>query len=131
MPAALRAGALTRVKKLKTAVDDDSLVLMNTIAMLEDLGHRVFPATSARDALSLLRNEKVDLIITDYAMPDTNGAELAQAVRRRYPDVPVILVTGYAELPAAEALHVPRLAKPFLQQDLARAIWQVAGEDAS
>ncbi|HEX5777106.1 MAG TPA: response regulator, partial [Caulobacteraceae bacterium] len=113
------------------AVDDDSLVLMNTIAMLEDLGHRVFPATSARDALSLLRNEKVDLIITDYAMPDTNGIELAQAVHRRYPDVPVILVTGYAELPAESDEDLPRLAKPFLQQDLARTIWRVAGGDTA
>ena len=116
--------------KIVLAVDDDSLVLMNTIAMLEDLGHRVFPATSARDALALLRNEEVDLVITDYAMPNTNGLELADAIRRRHPDLPVILATGYAELQATADQEFPRLAKPFLQQDLARMIWQVLESQA-
>jgi PAS domain S-box-containing protein len=111
------------------AVDDDSLVLMNTIAMLEDLGHRVFPATSAREALALLRHEKVDLVLTDYAMPQTNGLQLAKAIRARHPDLPVVLATGFAELAADDDPDLPRLSKPFLQQDLVHMIWQVAGPD--
>jgi CheY-like chemotaxis protein len=107
------------------AVDDDSLVLTNTVAMLEDLGHVVFPAASAREALALLRHETVDLVVTDYAMPQMTGVQLADAIRTEQPGLPVILATGYAELPPGAETRLPRLAKPFLQRDLAVAIGQV------
>jgi CheY-like chemotaxis protein len=110
------------------AVDDDALVLINTVAMLEDLGHRVFPATSAKEALAMLRRETVDLVITDYAMPQMTGLQLAEAVRADRADLPVILATGYAELPADATPVLPRLSKPFFQRDLAAAIRQVVGE---
>jgi CheY-like chemotaxis protein len=112
------------------AVDDDSLVLLNTVAMLEDLGHRVFPSTSASEALGVLRREPVDLVITDYAMPQMNGVQLAEAVHRERPQTPVILATGYAELAASDETQLPRLAKPFLQDDLEhvmRAVMEPAG----
>jgi PAS domain S-box-containing protein len=108
------------------AVDDDSLVLMNTTAMLEDLGHRVFAAISGKDALAVLRHERVDLVITDFAMPNMTGVQLAEAIKARHPTLPVILATGYAELPQGTASDVPRLSKPFFQVDLARAIGRVA-----
>jgi hypothetical protein len=58
-------------------VDDDSLVLTNMAAMLEDIGHRVFEAVSAQKALSILRRERdIDLVITDQAMPRMTGSEL-------------------------------------------------------
>jgi PAS domain S-box-containing protein len=111
------------------AVDDDALVLINTVAMLEDLGHRVFPATSAKDALATLRREAIDLVITDYAMPQTTGLQLAEAIRTHHANLPVLLATGYAELPAHVDLALPRLSKPFLQRDLAVAIRQVMGDE--
>jgi PAS domain S-box-containing protein len=101
------------------AVDDDGLVLMNTVAMLEDLGHRVFAVSNAADALALLRREEVDFVITDYAMPQVNGVQLAEAIRRDHPELPVILATGYAELAPGDVSDLPRLSKPFLQADLA------------
>jgi PAS domain S-box-containing protein len=104
------------------AVDDDSLVLLNTVALLEDLGHRVFPAESAQDALAMLRRERVDLVITDFAMPNITGVELADAIRAQHPGLPVLLATGYAELPLDAATDLPRLSKPFFLADLARAI---------
>ena len=104
------------------AVDDDSLVLMNTVAMLEDLGHKVFPATSAVDALATLRREKIDLVITDYAMPHITGVELAETARTYRPEAPIILATGYAELPPDIQRELPRLSKPFHQRELAIAI---------
>ena len=103
-------------------VDDDSLVLMNTAAMLEDLGHRALTADSADAALVILEQEPVDLVLTDYSMPGVTGIQLAQAVRARRPDLPVILATGYAELAPGVAMGFPRLAKPFLQADLEKAI---------
>jgi CheY-like chemotaxis protein len=111
------------------AVDDDALVLINTVAMLEDLGHRVFPATSAKDALAILRRETVDLVITDYAMPQATGLQLAASIRAHHSDLPVLLATGYAELPSDAEPVLPKLSKPFLQRDLAAAIRQLMGDE--
>jgi PAS domain S-box-containing protein len=101
------------------AVDDDVLVLTNTAAMLEDMGHRVLQATSAREALAMIDRETVDLVVTDYAMPVMTGADLAAALPA---SMPVLIVSGYAEIPAgAEAVGV-RLNKPFRDEQLARAV---------
>ena len=103
------------------AVDDDNLVLMNTASMLEDLGHKVFEATSGREALDILRREKtIDLVISDQAMPHMTGLQLAEAIKSEWPKLPIILATGYSELPPGADL--PKLAKPFMQHDLAKAI---------
>ena len=104
------------------AVDDDNLVLTNTAGMLEDLGHTVLQAISGRDALRCLARHDVDLVLTDFAMPVMTGVQLADAVKANWPDLPVLLVTGYAETPAKAADHLPRLAKPFREDQLVRAI---------
>lgn len=105
------------------AVDDDALVLMNTTALLEDLGHRVIEASSAREALALLEgDDAVDLLITDHAMPQMTGAQLIAEVGQRWPKLPVILATGYADLPAGAGAGVLRLNKPFWQADLEKAV---------
>nr|QQZ49766.1 response regulator [Phenylobacterium glaciei] len=111
------------------AVDDDSLVLLNTVAMLEDLGHTVFPAMSVRDALAVLKRETIDLVITDFAMPQVTGLQLADEIAASHPGVAVILATGYAELPAGSESRLARLTKPFLQDDLARAMQEVLRRD--
>lgn len=103
------------------AVDDDDLVLTNTAGMLEELGHTVFQATSAAEALHMLENGRVDLVITDHAMPTMTGAQLADEIEARMPDLPVIIVTGFAELPPHASLR-PRLDKPFRQAELARIV---------
>ena len=104
------------------AVDDDALVLMNTAAMLEDRGHRVSVAYSGREARALLERQRFDLLITDQGMPGMTGAELIEHVRTEHPGLPIVLATGYAELPAGLAVNVPRIAKPFLQAELLRVI---------
>jgi signal transduction histidine kinase/PAS domain-containing protein len=104
------------------AVDDDALVLMNTVAMLEDLGHAVEPAYSAREALDLFGQRDFDLVITDHAMPHMTGAQLAAEIRVRRPAIPIILATGYAELPPGTDAGLPKLNKPFMQADLAAAV---------
>jgi PAS domain S-box-containing protein len=104
-------------------VDDDPLVLMNTTAMLEDLGHEVVEATSGEQALRVLRRPNgVDLVITDHLMPGITGIQLIAAIRSERADLPIILATGYAELQDSTAAAVPRLSKPFVQDDLATAI---------
>jgi len=104
------------------AVDDDALVLFNTVAMLEEQGHRVLEATSGEAALALLQDKRIDMVITDQAMPQMTGAQLIDVIRARWPGLPVILATGYAELPAGMARDTPRLAKPFTEADLAKAM---------
>jgi CheY-like chemotaxis protein len=118
----LKSEISTRIRPLVVvAVDDDSLVLMNTASMLEDLGHKVFEASSGREALDILRREKtIDLVISDQAMPYMTGLQLAEAIKIEWPRLPIILATGYSELPSGADL--PKLAKPFLQHDLAKAI---------
>ncbi|WP_407525647.1 response regulator [Methylobacterium oryzisoli] len=101
-------------------VDDDALVRTGTAAMLEDLGHATLEAPSAGEALLLLRaNPAVDAVVTDHAMPGMTGLDLARRLREAHPALPVILATGYAELPSDGEIPVPRLSKPFTQEDLA------------
>jgi CheY-like chemotaxis protein len=114
---------MAAVKQLRVvAVDDDALVLLNTVAMLEELGHKVYEAYSAPEALKIIRANEVDLVITDYSMPGTSGAQLATMIHSERPDLPIILATGYAELPEGSKSDLPRLAKPFTQDDLARVV---------
>lgn len=104
-------------------VDDDFLINLSTATLLEDLGHTVIKATSGADALSILRNGKpIDLLITDYAMPGMTGLQLAEEARRLRPGLPILLATGYADLPTSAALELPRLSKPYQQRQLAEQI---------
>jgi CheY-like chemotaxis protein len=105
------------------AVDDDALVLMNTVHMLEDLGHTVFEAYSGNEALEILRREdSIDLVVTDQAMPKMTGTELAKIIKREWPDVPVLLATGYADRVRGDDIGLPKLTKPYMQRELADAI---------
>lgn len=116
--------AMPEQQKLKLLlVDDDPLVLTNSAAMLEDLGHRVLSASSAEEALELLREgEAVDLLLTDHVMPKMTGLQLADAVTAEWPNLPVILASGFAELPQQSQSEFFRLAKPYTQQQLAEAV---------
>src|SRR5690606_36072005 len=96
-------------------VDDDALVLMNTVDMLEDLGHEVVSASSGAEALRLADSTRFDVVVTDHAMPRMTGTQLATALRSRQPGLPIILATGYAELPPGSDIGLPRLSKPFSQ----------------
>jgi PAS domain S-box-containing protein len=128
-PAAVRAHPLYAAPDPPTrrmtvlAVDDDSLVLMNTCAMLEELGHSVLQAESGSEALHLLNaRPDIALLITDQAMPEMTGLQLSEIAKAQRPDLPVILATGYAELPAGADPALRRLAKPFTQAELAQAL---------
>ena len=100
-------------------VDDDPLIAMSTTEMLEDLGHRVIGANSGQHALDILKSEQpIDLMVTDHMMPGMTGLELAAASREVRPSLPVLLATGYAELPEGTQIDLPRLAKPYHQDQL-------------
>jgi CheY-like chemotaxis protein len=104
-------------------VVDEELVREGTADMLVDLGYSVVQAGSGAQASEMMRTGlRPDLLITDYAMPSMTGVELARNVRSRAPHMPVLLITGYANLSDDEAARLPRHAKPFRQADLAAAI---------
>lgn len=68
------------------SVDDDALVLMNTVLMLEDIGHSTMQAQSAEEGLKLLeQGELPDVLITDHAMPQMSGGDLLETVAKKYP----------------------------------------------
>jgi CheY-like chemotaxis protein len=113
-------------------VDDDPLVAMGTVDMLEDLGHEVVGAQSGAQALEVLQNNgKIDLLITDFSMPKMTGVQLAAAVHQFRPELPILLATGYAELPPGSDLDLPRIGKPYMQDQLAAKISKVIRRDNS
>jgi CheY-like chemotaxis protein len=112
------------VQVLGTAliVDDEELVRLSTADMLADLGYGVVEAGSAEEALQLIEGGlSFDLLVTDHLMAGMTGTEFALKVRARQPDVPVLVVSGYAEVEGI-APELPRLTKPYKRDDLAASI---------
>jgi signal transduction histidine kinase/ActR/RegA family two-component response regulator len=112
-------------------VDDDALVGGATVAMLEDLGHTALEADSGERALKVLAEKRsIDVVITDQSMPGMTGLQLARRIRERWPDMPIVLVTGHANLAEGGEPDLPHLlTKPFLQKDLAEAVAAVVRPD--
>ena len=112
-----------RLKPLSVLlVDDEDLVRFATADMIRDLGHQVVEAASGAEALEWLQNGlEADVVVTDYKMPRMDGAELGRQVAENHPDVPVLIITGYTGV-SDKALHLPRLAKPFGQAEIAAAL---------
>jgi signal transduction histidine kinase/CheY-like chemotaxis protein len=109
-------------------VDDDPLIAMSTMEMLEDLGHQVIGANSGLHALDIIKSEQpIDLMMTDHVMPGMTGIELAAASREVRPSLPILLATGYADLPEGAQLDLPRLAKPYHQDQLRDRLDQLLG----
>ncbi|WP_340107229.1 PAS domain S-box protein [Pikeienuella sp. HZG-20] len=112
-------------------VDDEPIVLLNTVLTLTDMGHVALEAHSGGVALEILEREDVDLLITDFAMPKMMGAELIERARAVKPDLKVIIASGYSDLPEGAAVEAHRLPKPFTEQDLAKAIAAVGDQHAA
>jgi PAS domain S-box-containing protein len=109
-------------------VDDEDLVRASTADMLADLGYRVIEVRTAEDALRKLDEEThLDVLITDHLMPGMTGADLARAAGRKRPNLPVLLISGYAEADGL-APEFTRLTKPFRQSELAEILAKIALE---
>jgi PAS domain S-box-containing protein len=103
-------------------VDDEELVRMSTADMLAELGYDVTQASSGEEALRLLdEHGGIDVLVTDHLMPGMTGTDLARRVLETRPDMPVLIVSGYAEAESV-APELPRLTKPFRQADLAATL---------
>jgi PAS domain S-box-containing protein len=107
-------------------VDDEDLVRMSTADMLSDLGYAVIEVASGEEALRLIESgERFDLLVTDHLMSGMSGTDLAREVRSAKPDIPVLLVSGYAESEGVDP-DIPRLTKPFRIDELAASLAQLA-----
>lgn len=104
----------TKNKTKILVVDDDRNLLDLLVDTLEAIGYQPIPAPGGVEALERLSDEKFDLIITDIKMPDIDGIQLLKKVRRYYPELPVLFITGVtAPEIIARALPDGVLAKPF------------------
>lgn len=100
-------------------VDDDALITLNTVDVLKERGHNALEAFSGLEALTLIeKHPDIGVLITDYAMPGMTGLELAEAARALRPGIPVLLTTGYSDVPEGQSFDYPWLEKPFREEDL-------------
>ena len=101
-------------------VDDEPLVRLGTAEMLRDEGYQVDEADCAETALAFAPFDRFDCVVTDYLMPGLNGVELAHRIKADRPALPILLLSGFADLEAFSAL--PYVSKPCFGDDLARAV---------
>jgi CheY-like chemotaxis protein len=104
-------------------VDDDALVRVSTCAMLDDIGYGVIEVEDAFRALEVIASPtRISILLTDQAMPGLTGLQLAEAAKKLRPRLPIILASGYAELPKHNQGILRRLAKPYRLAELLDAI---------
>ena len=120
--------AVPEVRPLKVLlVDDEDLVRSATADMLAEAGHEVLEAHNGGSALALFASEQpFDILVTDYAMPLMSGAALIRKLREIAPQLPALLITGYASASVDVPADVPRIAKPFRAAELLKRIDEVA-----
>ena len=106
-------------------VEDNEDVGKFSTELLQDLGYATKRADNAKQALALLATDEsaFDLVFSDVIMPGMNGVELATIIRERYPDLPVVLTSGYSSVLAENAHHGFKLIqKPYSVEALSRAL---------
>jgi CheY-like chemotaxis protein len=115
------------------AVEDDPLVRNYVVTQLRSLGYQVLVAANAAEALVIIESDvRIDVLFTDVIMPGMNGRQLAEAARKRRPQLKVLFTSGYTE---DAIVHHGRLdpgvlllAKPYRKADLARMMRQAVGD---
>lgn len=104
-------------------VDDETIILWGTAALLESLGYKVVRASSGSAALDALRDhQKIDALLTDFQMPRMSGIELAEAARHLRTDLPVVIATGHTTLQKSTGRAWVMLPKPFTRDELDDAL---------
>ena len=108
-------------------IDDDKHVLANLCYFLNDKNYDVTSASDGLEGMKLFENDQqgFDLVITDIVMPKISGISLISIIKKKFPDTPVIAITGWGEYPeafAAESQADKVLSKPFELSELDKAI---------
>ncbi|HEV2533362.1 response regulator [Phenylobacterium sp.] len=113
-------------------VDDDDQVRALLHDTLELLGYTVLEANGGPAALGILQARRPDAMLVDFAMPQMNGAQVADRARRLWPDLPIVFASGHADSAAIKAAvgdDVPILRKPFEMETLARTLSGLIARD--
>jgi CheY-like chemotaxis protein len=116
-------------------VDDEEALVRLGEEMLAELGYEPVGFTSSAAALEAFREspERFEAVLSDEAMADMSGAELAKAIRALRPDIPIVLMSGYVSplfAARARAIGVAEvLAKPLVARDIARSLWNALREN--
>ncbi|PSQ95222.1 MAG: DUF3467 domain-containing protein [Bacteroidetes bacterium SW_9_63_38] len=105
-------------------VDDEEMVRSIVTQLLSLNDHEVDRASSGNEALDMFEPGTYDIVFTDFGMPEMTGAELAERLHEREPDLPIILLTGYTDTEAAVDEVDTILSKPFKLEELEAAIQQ-------
>lgn len=111
-------------------VEDESPVREFALQVLRERGYDVRVAHGGEEALAMLADDpgkKIDLLLTDLTMPKMNGKDLVIQVRKQFPDLKVIFMSGYSEQAVAEMKDTCFLQKPFSHRALAMKVWEVLG----
>ena len=117
-------------QELILVVDDEDLVREFSVEALKDLGYRVLEASSAQSALTMIiERPDIDLLFTDIVMPEMNGRKLADLVKDKRPDLPIIYTTGYTRNAVVHNgvldAGVELIGKPFTMEELATRVRDV------
>jgi PAS domain S-box-containing protein len=111
-------------------VEDNTEVGQFSTQILEDLGYVTTWAANADEALRLLSKtpDGFDIVFSDVVMPGMSGVDLGHEIRRRYPDLPVVLTSGYSHVLAEEGRHgFELLHKPYAAEELSRVLQKMMG----
>jgi PAS domain S-box-containing protein len=127
-------GEYVLTKKRVLVIDDEELVRYALASLLEELGHDVFQAASAEEALALLDTQQFDLVFTDLAMPDVDGIATAQKIKALQPDLKIVLMSGYStdkvleRIRASNCIDAP-MSKPFRFDEVQAVVKKLIGEN--
>ena len=111
-------------------IDDDAFIRETARQTLEEAGYRVLTASSGRQGLAVLAENAVAAVVTDLLMPEMSGVETIGALRRQYPGLPIIAISGLDAGTAQDALDAGAhlfLAKPFTAKSLCAALAELLG----
>lgn len=107
-------------------VDDDINILELIQRHLHSLNYHTYKAVSVKEAVAILRDTEIDLLITDLKMPEVDGFQLIQFASEHYPNMPKLVVTGYPSvqdaLSAIKSGAVDYLVKPFTKEELKQGV---------
>ncbi len=107
-------------------IDDEAIVRVSCERVLEPEGYEVVVTSRGDEAIKLLEKEHFDIVLTDLKMPDMDGLEVLKTIKQRWPDVIVIIITGYGTISTAvQAIKLGAyeyIEKPFTPHDILKVV---------
>lgn len=114
------------MSKKVLVIDDEAIVRVSCERVLTPEGYDVNVVSKGTDALALLSSEHFDLVLTDLKMPDMDGLEVLKEIKAKWPDISVIIITGYGTISTAvQAIKLGAfeyLEKPFTPEDILKVV---------